>query len=91
MVDWLFEQGHEPLWLTTGANTRAERFYSTAGWRRQGTEANGELRFELTYGGDDCPGRYDLVTSHTGGTVQALRKSPRSRPYRLETACPSRA
>ena len=53
MVDWLFEKGHEPLWLTTGANTRAERFYSTAGWRRQGTGANGELRFELTYGGDD--------------------------------------
>jgi GNAT superfamily N-acetyltransferase len=48
MVDWLFEQGHEPLWLTTGPDTRAERFYSTAGWRRQGTDANGELRFELT-------------------------------------------
>jgi GNAT superfamily N-acetyltransferase len=48
MVNWLFEQGREPLWLTTEPDTRAERFYSTAGWRRQGTEANGELRFELT-------------------------------------------
>lgn len=47
MVSWLFENGSEPLWLTTEPNTRAEHFYSTAGWRRVGTETNGELRFEL--------------------------------------------
>ena len=52
MVGWLFEKGREPLWLTTELNTRAAQFYSTAGWRRAGIEANGELRFELTYGGD---------------------------------------
>jgi GNAT superfamily N-acetyltransferase len=52
MVTWLFETGREPLWLTTEPNTRAEQFYSTAGWRRAGTAADGELRFELTYGGD---------------------------------------
>ena len=52
MVSWLFERGSEPLWLTTEPNTRAEQFYSTAGWRRAGIEANGELRFELTYGSD---------------------------------------
>ena len=47
MVGWLFEQGGEPLWLTTEANTRAERFYAAAGWRRVGVQANGEIRFEL--------------------------------------------
>ena len=52
MVRWLFERGSDPLWLTTEPNTRAEQFYSTAGWRRAGIEANGELRFELTYGSD---------------------------------------
>lgn len=52
MVNWLFERGHEPLWLTTEPDTRAERFYSSAGWHRVRMEANGEIRFELTYGGD---------------------------------------
>ena len=49
MVHWLFEQGREPLWLTTAPGTRAERFYSTAGWRRAGLDDNGELRFEWTH------------------------------------------
>lgn len=47
MVKWLFEQGHEPLWLTTAPDTRAEQFYAAAGWQCRGTEKNGELRFEL--------------------------------------------
>ena len=50
MVTWLFEQSPEPLWLTTGRNTRAERFYSAAGWRAVGTAADGEIRFELSAG-----------------------------------------
>jgi GNAT superfamily N-acetyltransferase len=33
-VDWLFEIGHDCIHLTTGANTRAERFYSEQGWTR---------------------------------------------------------
>src|SRR6185295_13372096 len=48
MVTWLFERSPEPLWLTTGRNTRAERFYRAAGWRAVGTAADGEIRFELS-------------------------------------------
>lgn len=47
MVGWLFEQGDEPLWLTTEPDSRAERFYTAAGWQRRGLE-RGEVRFELT-------------------------------------------
>ncbi len=50
MVTWLFEQSQEPVWLTTGRNTRAEHFYSAAGWRAVGSAANGEIRFELSAG-----------------------------------------
>jgi GNAT superfamily N-acetyltransferase len=47
MVSWLWSQGLERLWLTTDPDTRARRFYEAAGWRQTGTEAGGELRFEL--------------------------------------------
>jgi GNAT superfamily N-acetyltransferase len=53
MVTWLFEQSRETLWLTTGRNTRAEQFYNAAGWRATGSEADGEIRFEL--GAGDAP------------------------------------
>jgi GNAT superfamily N-acetyltransferase len=33
-VNWLFEIGHDSVHLTTGANTRADRFYSAQGWMR---------------------------------------------------------
>jgi GNAT superfamily N-acetyltransferase len=33
-VDWLFELGHDCVHLTTGANTRADRFYLQQGWVR---------------------------------------------------------
>jgi GNAT superfamily N-acetyltransferase len=46
-VQWLWNEGRDPLWLTTGANTRAARFYESSGWRYAGTDAKGELRFEL--------------------------------------------
>ena len=48
MVKWLFEQSREPLWLTTGRNTRAECFYRAAGWRAMSSAADGEIRFELS-------------------------------------------
>lgn len=54
MVTWLFEQSREPVWLTTGRNTRAEHFYSAAGWRAVGSAADGEIRFELSTA--DSPG-----------------------------------
>jgi len=50
MVTWLFEQSQEPVWLTTGRNTRAEHFYRAAGWRTWSSPANGEVRFELSAG-----------------------------------------
>jgi GNAT superfamily N-acetyltransferase len=47
MVAWLWERGHDRLWLTTEPGTRAERFYARAGWKRVGTASRGEIRFEL--------------------------------------------
>jgi GNAT superfamily N-acetyltransferase len=55
MVTWLFAQGRDPVWLTTGRNTRAEHFYSAAGWRAVCPAADGEIRFELT--AEDFRGR----------------------------------
>lgn len=51
MVDWLWGQGHDQLWLTTGPGTRAARFYEAAGWRQVGETADGELRYELRKSG----------------------------------------
>jgi GNAT superfamily N-acetyltransferase len=34
-VDWLFEIGHERVHLSTGAGTRADRFYAAQGWLRE--------------------------------------------------------
>jgi len=47
MVAWLWQQGHERLWLTTGPGTRAARFYEAAGWRQTGITDDGESRYEL--------------------------------------------
>lgn len=43
-TDWLFEQGHDCIRLTTGAGTRADRFYAAQGWRREPLGAS-----EITY------------------------------------------
>ena len=50
MVDWLWRQGHERLWLTTDPGTRAYRFYEAAGWRPVGPASHGEVRLELHKG-----------------------------------------
>lgn len=34
-VAWLFEAGHDCVHLSTGANTRADRFYAAQGWVRR--------------------------------------------------------
>jgi GNAT superfamily N-acetyltransferase len=34
-ADWLFEAGHERVHLTTGVDTRADRFYAAQGWDRR--------------------------------------------------------
>ena len=41
----LLERGHLEANLTTGANTRAERFYRRDGWREAGRDAHGDIRF----------------------------------------------
>lgn len=51
MVSWLWQQGHERLWLTTDPETRARRFYEAAGWRPVGPAAHGEVRLELLKSG----------------------------------------
>lgn len=45
MVDWLFAQGLERLYLGTEPGTRAEGFYRRAGWTQLGI-ADGERQFE---------------------------------------------
>jgi GNAT superfamily N-acetyltransferase len=46
-VDWLFAGGAASLTLSTTPGTRADRFYARRGWRRAGTNAEGEVVFEL--------------------------------------------
>jgi GNAT superfamily N-acetyltransferase len=53
---WLFEHGRETIWLTTGANTRAARFYAAQGWAMTGIEPDGQLRFECSYRSTMTPG-----------------------------------
>jgi GNAT superfamily N-acetyltransferase len=43
---WLFEQGHERIRLTTGAGTRADRFYAAQGWQREPVSAT-EIAYTL--------------------------------------------
>ena len=42
---WLWENGAERIWLTTGAGTRAAEFYQRHGWTMT-ADVKGELRFE---------------------------------------------
>jgi 8-oxo-dGTP pyrophosphatase MutT (NUDIX family)/GNAT superfamily N-acetyltransferase len=46
VLDGLRQQGLDVVWLTTEPGTRAERFYSAAGWSRAGVMDSGEVRFE---------------------------------------------
>jgi GNAT superfamily N-acetyltransferase len=46
-VAWLFEAGHERVHLTTGAGTRADRFYAAQGWDRSPVGAS-DIRYSLT-------------------------------------------
>ena len=46
-VAWLFEIGHERVHLTTGVNTRADRFYSEQGWVRTPVSST-DVRYSLT-------------------------------------------
>lgn len=46
MVQWLWAQGLDQLWLTTEPGTRAQGFYEAAGWSLIGATERGELAFE---------------------------------------------
>jgi len=46
-VDWLFAEGHPEIRLSTGVNTRAERFYTTQGWLRGEHKDGDEVVFRL--------------------------------------------
>jgi GNAT superfamily N-acetyltransferase len=49
-VDWLFDIGHDRICLTTGANTRADRFYLKQGWTRAPVSAT-DIGYSLTRSG----------------------------------------
>jgi len=46
MVEWLWSQGLKRLWLATGPDTRAQRFYKIAGWQNAGVLSSGEVLFK---------------------------------------------
>lgn len=71
MLEWLWSQGLERLWLTTEPGTRAQRFYEAAGWQRMGTTDSGELRYERA---DDKTTR--RVAANAEGTVREERAPP---------------
>ena len=45
---WLWANGAERVWLTTGAETKAVRFYEKRGWTCTGSAPRGDLRYECT-------------------------------------------
>jgi GNAT superfamily N-acetyltransferase len=47
-TDWLFTKGDTPIWLTTGARTRAAGYYAHRGWARTAILDDGQFRFELS-------------------------------------------
>ncbi len=47
MVTWLWSQGLKRLWLTTEPGSHAERFYEINGWKKNGHNEHGEIRFEM--------------------------------------------
>lgn len=49
MLDWYFDQTNTTVWLGTSPGTRAEQFYTTAGWKNMGMGKHIEIRFEMTH------------------------------------------
>jgi GNAT superfamily N-acetyltransferase len=47
VVEWLWSQGLDRIWLNTQPGTRAQRFYEKLGWLCCGPAGNGQLRLEL--------------------------------------------
>jgi GNAT superfamily N-acetyltransferase len=53
MVEWLFAQGVQSIWLSTDPNSRARGFYEAAGWSFRRMLPDGEHYFELQRAGTD--------------------------------------
>ncbi|MES2388325.1 MAG: GNAT family N-acetyltransferase [Bacteroidota bacterium] len=49
MLNWHFTLGRHKLLLGTSPGSRAETIYKIAGWKLFGTEAGGDLTYEMTY------------------------------------------
>ena len=49
MLNWYFDQTNETVWLGTAPGTRAEKFYTKAGWKNVGVVNKGEIKFEMSY------------------------------------------
>jgi GNAT superfamily N-acetyltransferase len=49
MLDWYFSKTKIKVWLGTDFNTRAEKFYRSAGWQAVGENGKNEIKFEMTY------------------------------------------
>jgi GNAT superfamily N-acetyltransferase len=47
MLNWYFNQQKQMVWLSTGADTRAEKFYRLQGWKETGLYGKGEIKFEM--------------------------------------------
>lgn len=47
MLNWYFSQDKNQVWLGTSPNTRAEHFYTKAGWITNEMHGN-EIKFEMT-------------------------------------------
>lgn len=46
-TDWLFDAGAQSVTLSTGAGTRADRFYERQGWQRGEIKDGGEVCYML--------------------------------------------
>jgi len=46
-LDWLKANGAREVWLTTGPDTTAARFYEQRGWVVRGQGPTGDVRYEL--------------------------------------------
>lgn len=50
MIEWFATQPVPLLWLTTGTDTKARRFYEAHGWRCVGDAGKREVRYERANG-----------------------------------------
>jgi GNAT superfamily N-acetyltransferase len=46
-MQWLHANAVTHVWLTTGPNTSAARFYERRGWTAKGRAEHGDIRYEL--------------------------------------------